>query len=196
MLKELLKKSRSYRGFDQSVIPSREQLEDLVDCTRYAPSGANRQPLKYYLVNRPEETAKVQKYTRWARALPDRELPHPGHCPTACIIICQDTDITKGLNACQMDVGIAAQTIMLRAAEMGLGGCMVGSFEKEKVREELGIPENLAPMLVLALGVPDETVVLTGVGADGKTDYYRDAQDVHYVPKRTLREIVLPGEEQ
>ena len=37
---------------------------------------------------------------------------------------------------------------------------------------------------------------MTDVGEDGSTTYYRDAEDIHYVPKRTLREIVLPGEEQ
>jgi len=45
-------------------------------------------------------------------------------------------------------------------------------------------------MLIVAFGKPDEEVVLTDA-ADGKTAYYRDAEDRHYVPKRALSEIVL-----
>ena len=37
MLKELLKKNRSYRGYDRSVPVTREQMLDMVDCARYAP---------------------------------------------------------------------------------------------------------------------------------------------------------------
>ena len=49
LLKELLKQNRSYRGFDESRKITREELEDLVDCTRYTPSSVNMQPFKYYL---------------------------------------------------------------------------------------------------------------------------------------------------
>ena len=50
MIKDLLKKSRSYRGYDESYQVTREQLTELVDCARYAPSSVNLQPLKYRLV--------------------------------------------------------------------------------------------------------------------------------------------------
>ena len=43
----------------------------------------------------------------------------------------------------------------------------------------------------MALGKPAEKVVLIDVGEDGSTKYYRDAEDVHYVPKRSLKELVL-----
>jgi len=53
-----------------------------------------------------------------------------------------------------------------------------------------GLPEHIRPMLIVAFGKPDEEVILTDV-VDGKTAYYRDAEDRHYVPKRALSEIVL-----
>ena len=49
MLKDLVLKNRSYRGFDESVWISRETLEGFVDCARLCPSSVNKQPLKYFL---------------------------------------------------------------------------------------------------------------------------------------------------
>ena len=78
MLKDLVLKNRSYRGFDESVRISRETLEGFVDCARLCPSSVNKQPLKYFLAWEPEEVEKVQGLTKWARALPEMVLPHPG----------------------------------------------------------------------------------------------------------------------
>ena len=46
-------------------------------------------------------------------------------------------------------------------------------------------------MLVIALGMPDETVVLTELKPGESFNYYRDENDVHYVPKRPLDEIII-----
>ena len=71
MLRDLVLKNRSYRGFDESVRISRETLEGFVDCARLCPSSVNKQPLKYFLAWEPDEVEKVQGLTKWARALPD-----------------------------------------------------------------------------------------------------------------------------
>ena len=92
MLKELLKKSRSYRGYDESRRITREELMEMVDSTRFAPSSMNVQPFQYLLVYEKEDTDKIQPLTGWAMNLPDYDLPHPGKCPTAFIIICQNTE--------------------------------------------------------------------------------------------------------
>ena len=65
MLKDLVLKNRSYRGFDESVRISRETLEGFVDCARLCPSSVNKQPLKYFLAWEPEEVEKVQGLTKW-----------------------------------------------------------------------------------------------------------------------------------
>lgn len=191
MLKELLKASRSYRGYDMSRKVTREELMDMVDCARYAPSSVNAQPLRYRLVFEEAEVAAVQAQTLWAKALKDMTLPHEGKYPTAFIVICHDTDRSANLNRHTRDVGIVAQTILLAAAEKGLGGCMIGSFKAENVREALNLSDNLRPMLVVAIGKPDETIVLTDVGEDGSVQYYRDENDVHYVPKRSLEDVLV-----
>ena len=192
MLKDLLLKNRSYRGFNSHRPVTREELTALVDCARICPSASNTQPLRYYLVWEPEELRKVQPLTRWAKGLPQIQLPHPGMEPTAFIIICQDLNVCDSPASSQRDVGIVAQTMLLAATEMGLGGCMIGSFLAGELKQALNLPETIAPMLVLALGEPAETVVLTDVGPNGSTQYYRDDQDVHYVPKRRLADLILP----
>lgn len=82
MFKDIVKASRSYRGYDESYRFRREELEDFVDCARFAPSSVNAQPFRYYLAWEKEEVDRIQKLTNWARALPEMQLPHPGKCPT------------------------------------------------------------------------------------------------------------------
>lgn len=191
MLKELVIKNRSYRGFDESVLISRETLESFVECARLCPSSVNKQPLKYFLVYEEEMVKKVRPLTRWARALPQMKLPHPGHCPTAFIVICQDAEIDPNLTRYMKDVGIVAQTMLLAAVEQGLGGCMIGNFTAGEVCETLELAENLHPLLVVAFGKPQEEIVLVDVPESGDTNYYRDEKDIHYVPKRKLEEELI-----
>ena len=191
MLKDLVMKNRSYRGFDESFRFSREELLELVDLTRYTASSVNEQTLKYYIAFEKEEVEQILPLTMWARALKDTQLPHSGMGPSAFIIICQDMNISANTTRFQRDVGIAAQTILVAAGEKGLGGCMIGSFRKPELQSRLGLSEGIEPNLVVALGKPAEKVILTEVGADGSTAYYRDENDVHYVPKRRLEDIIL-----
>lgn len=191
ILKELLEKDRSYRGYDETVKLTKEELLDMVDYTRFCPSSINIQPFKYYLAWEKDVVNKIQMTTTWARGLPEMRLPHDGMHPTAFVVICQDTGIDESLQKFQRDVGIVAHTILLRAVEMGYGGCMIGSFRAADLKESLNLPEYLTPMLVVALGKPKETIVIKEVGKGEDVGYYRDDQDIHYVPKRRLEDIVL-----
>lgn len=191
MFKDLVLQNRSYRGYDESFRFSKEDLLELVELARLTPSGANAQPLKYYLAWEKETVDLVQSLTKWAAALPNMTLPHPGMCPTGFIVICHDTNIGPNAQASAKDVGIVAQTMLLGATEKGLGGCMIGNFKPDEVKEALKLSENLTPVLIVAFGKPAEKIVLTTVGADGITKYYRDENDVHYVPKRSLEDIVI-----
>lgn len=191
-LTELVTKNRSYRGFDRARRVMREELEDMVACARLVPSAVNRQPLKYALSWEDETNRRIQALTAWAGLLkPGRVLPEAGHEPVAFIVICVDTRICADVRGADRDLGIAAQTILLRAVEMGLGGCMIGAFKPE-LRTVLALPEYAHPALVIAIGKPDETVVLEDAG--DSVAYYRDGNDVHHVPKRTLSSILLPIE--
>lgn len=191
MLKDLVIKNRSYRGFDENYSFTKEQLERYIDLTRYTASSVNAQPLKYKIVYEKNEVEAVRPLTRWARALPDMVLPHPNMHATAFIIICQDTDISPNLARYQKDIGIVAQTITLAAVEDGLGGCMIGNFTPDEVKETLNLAENLTPMLIIALGKPAEEIIIKEIENGESTKYYRDENDIHYVPKRKLKDILI-----
>jgi nitroreductase len=89
------------------------------------------------------------------------------------------------------DHGIAAQSILLGGTEMGLGGCIIGSIKKDKLRKDLKIPPQYKILLVIALGVPVENVVIEPLGPDGDIRYWRDDDGTHHVPKRSLDEIII-----
>ena len=186
---ELVEKARSVRGYDESRSITREEMLELVDCARLTPSAANRQPLKYALIHEKDEVSRMLALTRWGGALPERHLPDPGRGPAAFIVILQETEWVRDAAGIQRDVGIAAQTLLLAAAEKGLGGLMIGAFDPAGVKELLKLPDHLVPQLLIALGKPDETIVITEV-KDGVTRYWRDEHDTHYVPKRRLEDII------
>ncbi len=194
MLANLVLKNRSYRGYNKNRKVTKEELLTLVNMARHCPSTANIQPLCYYLAWEPDEVEKIQHQTRWAGALKDRTLPHPGMEPPAFIVILQDTRVSDSMTRFQKDVGIVAQTMLLAASEMGLGGCMIGSFHAQNIKDLLNLGEQYVPMLVLAIGEPAERIVLKDMESDESTNYYRDEDDVHYVPKRKLEDIVITAD--
>ena len=190
-VKELLQKNRSYRGFYEEEKLSKQQLLDFTEHARYTASSINRQPLRYYLAADAETVARIQPLTGWARALPHLQLPFWGQCPPAFIVICQDTAVDGDLARYQKDVGIAAEAILLAATEAGYGGCMIGNFSPEKISETLSLDRRYVPLLILALGRPCETICIVETDEEHKTNYYRDEQNIHYVPKRPLAELII-----
>jgi nitroreductase len=187
-IRELVRSTRSYRRFDPAVRIDCQTLRELVDLARLSASGSNRQPLKYVLSCSADSNALIFPHTRWAGALRDWPGPAEGERPTGYIVILGDTEIRKDVGC---DHGIAAQSIMLGATERGLGGCMIGSIDRPGLRASLDIPERYDILLVLALGKPAEQVVLEELPPDGNTNYWRDEQSIHHVPKRALDDIIL-----
>ena len=188
MFKELVDKSRSHREFKLGGVIPREKLESWILNASHSPAAMNLQTLKYKIIDSPEGVAELMPITRWASSL-SIKLPPEGHGPSAFIAICHDSSITPMKPIFMIDVGIAAQTIMLSAAEDGFGGCIIGSAAAEKISEVLKLDDHLEPVLLLGLGVPQDSVVLTV--ADGSVTYYRNENNVHFVPKRPLDEIII-----
>ena len=188
MIKDLIVKNRSFRRFFEEVHIKHETLKELVDIARLSASGANLQPLKYILSCEPQKNALVFPTLAWAGYLKDWPGPSEGERPSAYIIILGDIEISKSFGC---DYGIAAQSILLGAAEKGLGGCMIGSVQRERLHKVLEISSRYEILLVLALGKPKEKVVLETAEAGGSIEYWRDSEDVHRVPKRPLDEIIV-----
>ena len=187
-IRALLTANRSYRRFrgDEPIHP--RTLLELVELTRLCPSAANRQPLRYLIVCDPAANAKLFGHLAWARALEGWSGPAEHERPTGYIVILGDTQITDQYT---VDAGIAAQSILLGAVERGLGGCMIGSINRDAVRRDFHIPERFGVCLVLALGVPNETIVLENAKDPGDVVYWRDAEGVHHVPKRPIGELLV-----
>ena len=186
--KELVARTRSYRRFDQTVNIPKETLESWAELARLVPSSANHQALKFLLINDPELNARVFKSISFAGYLKEWGGPKEGEKPTAYVVILGDTTINQNFD---LDAGIAAQTIMLAANEDGFGGVMMGAIKRESLREEMQIPVHLEVVLLLALGKPTEQVVVEETSAEHGISYYRDAEDVHNVPKRPLSELII-----
>jgi nitroreductase len=186
---ELVAKTRSYHRFDQEQELSMETLRELVEYARHTMSGANLQPLRYLLINDRERNARVFAETKWAAYLSDWPGPVEGERPAAYILVLRDTEV-KNLTAAT-DAGAALQSMKLGAMERGIGGCVIASMNKDHLREILAIPERYELLFLLALGVPVEQVVLEETAQEGEIRYYRDAQQVHHVPKRPLEELIL-----
>jgi len=191
MVDELIRKNRSFRRFHEEEPVDVETLRELVNLARLSASAGNMQPLKYILVNETERTAEVFEHLRWAAYLKDWPGPGEGHRPPAYIVVLGDTGITRNFHC---DHGIAAQSILLGAVDRGLGGCIIGSIDREGLMETLSIDKRYEVLLVIAIGRPKEVVVLTE--ADGNIKYWRDEKGMHHVPKRPLKEVILNWEAQ
>ena len=186
-LKVLVAKTRTYRRFDESYRIEYKALEQLVDLARLSASGANKQPLKFLLFNAPNDCERVFPFTAWAGYLKEWAGPEPGERPSAYIIILGDTAISESFG---VDHGIAAQSIMLGANEMEIGGCMIGSIKRDELRKEFKIPLQYEILLILALGKPVEKVVVDKI-KNGDVKYWRDPDKTHHVPKRNLEDLIL-----
>jgi nitroreductase len=188
LIKELILKNRSYRKFYQDKLIEINTLKELVDLARLSPSGANIQPLRYILANTKEQNDKINKYIFWAGYYKDWDGPSEGEKPSAYIVLVKDTTLKKDSS---QDEGIASQSILLGAVEKGLGGCILGNIDKKQLAGVLNLDEKYEIDLVLALGYPKEEVVIETINESGDVRYWRDENEVHHVPKRTLDELIL-----
>jgi nitroreductase len=180
---EKIRKRRTIRKYFQKAVPE-EALLKCVDAARLSPSGRNRQPLRYVIVNDPKLLKQVFSTLSWAVDLLDY-YPTEEETPRAYIIILLDKNTPTPIH----DASIAAMSISMVAYDEGLGSCILGSVDREKLRGILKVPEGLAVALVVALGYPAENPVVEPV-KDGATNYWLDENGVLHVPKRDLKYII------
>lgn len=186
--RDLVTKCRSYRRFDGACPVPEEAVRELVELACTVPSARNLQPLKFIAVCEPPLVDALFPCLSWAGYLADWSGPAEGERPRACIVMLGDLLVSSDF-AC--DSGIAAQTMLLGATASGLGGCILGSLDRQKIRELLKIPERYALLMVIALGKPAETIVIDQMRADDSVRYFRDASGIHHVPKRVVDDVLL-----
>lgn len=183
-LERLLLKNRSHRNYDGSFIVREDQLRRIIEVNTRIASAMNRQVLRFRPVLS-DEAAAVLPLIRMGGALPELQLPAPGHEPNAFIIVCSTIAEDRFV---AMDAGISAQSMLLRAVEMGLNGLCIAAFDKERIRELFAL--DAEPLLILAIGRGADRIELVEIGAEEPHAYYRRG-DVHCVPKLRVDDLII-----
>lgn len=184
-LTKLLLRNRSCRGYDPGFVVREDQLRSLIEVNTRIASARNQQVLRFRPVLA-DEAPLVLPLIRLGAALPELHLPLPGTEPNAFIVICSTIPEDRYVD---IDLGISVQSMLLRAAEIGLNGICIGAFNPARVRQTLGLPYD--PLLILAIGRGAERIELTEIRADESHAYYR-RDGVHYVPKVCLDDLLIP----
>ena len=194
---ECIKTRRSIRKFTEQPV-TEDEVRQVVEAAAFAPSWKNTQIARYIVVTDKEKKDKLADDCMLDFAF-NQKTTHGAPALVVLTMIKERSGYERdgsfstplATHWQSFDAGIAAQTIQLAAYTRDLGCCIFLSFDPRKIREVLGIPENLEPLLVLALGFQKEVRRVETVGADGSVKYWRDAQGVHHVPKRPLEDLLI-----
>lgn len=187
--KELVKLNRTCRRYDSTKKVSREQLEELVELTRYTPCGINKQALRFAIIC--DEKTNEELYDRlgWAGYLKEWSGPIDSEKPTGYIVFLSDNEYGKPMGE---DIGICSQTIGLGARAEGMAVCIFKNYKEGAIKEVLNLDEDRYNVhLVMSIGYPVEEVVIDDIKPGDDIKYYRDDKQVHHVPKIVLDELIV-----
>ena len=185
-LDSLLLRNRSCRGYDSNYIVSKEELLKIVEVNTKIASARNQQVLRFRLVYG-TEAKEVTKAIKLGGALPELNLPLPGTEPNAYIIICTQEPKGKWVD---IDLGISAQSMLLKAVDLGLNGICIAAFNKEKISALVNGGRQMEPLLILAIGKSIERFQLLPIGQDDEHNYFRK-NGVHFVPKVRIEDLLI-----
>jgi nitroreductase len=189
-MEDLIKKTRTYRRFQQDRPISAQTMTKLIDLARLGGSARNCQPWQFMPVTDSDRCRAIFPFLAWAGYLTDWRGPEPGEQPSAYILCLLNRSRLKGNESeAHFDLGIASQNLLLGAMAEGIGGCRIGAFSP-KLADLFEMPEHLELGLVIALGYPAESVVIEPVDGDN-IRYWRDETGVHHVPKRSRAEVLV-----
>lgn len=185
-LMELLATRRTYRRFEQKEI-AQDMIDEILLAARLASSAANKQPLSYIVVKDADKVAEVFEHTRWAGALPlELGQPKEHERPVLFIAVVQNLNISRD---CDTDAGLAIGNMTLAAWNRGVGSCIIGACNKEKLSEMFGLTKEQKLHSVVAFGYPSHESHIVDVKA-GDTKYYLDENKDYWVPKRKPEDVV------
>ncbi len=167
---DLAKKRYSVRKFSDRPVEE-EKLGKILEAGRLAPTACNNQPQKIIVINEKASLEKVKKCTRYGFGAP------------AVLLVCYDKSSSwkrscDGKDMGCVDAAIVTSHMMLEAADLGLGGTWVGSFDPKAVRLEFSLPENIVPVAFFPVGYPAGDAVPSGNHSSrkaiGETVSYND----------------------
>ena len=188
---EAAMKRRAIRRFQDKPVPD-EVLEKCVDAARLAPSGRNRQVCEYVAVSDARVLPRIFENIGGSVKLPpEKGGPRPDQTAKAYIIVLVNKTMegeASRRRVTLLDVGMAAENIMLVALEQGIGACPVLMFNEGNLKYLLNIPDEYDIALVIVMGYPDESPVTDS--ATTSLDINVDDTGVRHVPKRKLADIL------
>lgn len=158
---ELAGQRQSCRSYDKNRPVETEKIEHCIEAVRISPSACNAQPWKLIVIDDPVMKDKVAEAaaTLWMGF--NNFLKQ---APVLIVMVREDPNLTSRLGTILkdkpytiMDVGIAAAHLCLQAASEGLGTCMLGWFNEDKVKKLLGIPKRKRAELIITIGYPART---------------------------------------
>lgn len=146
---EFARKRYSVRSYSEKEV-EREKTDKILQAALIAPTAVNYQPQKIYVLKSKEALGKIRSITQSTYNAP------------LVFLVCSDTDrawhssFTKGYDSGEMDASIVCTHMMLEAEDLGLGSVWVLLFDPKEVKKAFGLPENIRPHCLLAVGYPSE----------------------------------------
>lgn len=136
----------SCRTFKEAPL-TEEQIHEILEAARVAPTAANKQPVHVWAVTNPEAIAKLKAAT-----------PYTYGAPAVFMVGCKPESawVRKydGKNGAEVDAAIVGTHIMLAASALGLGNVWVGSFDPAKVKESFPETEGYEIVALFPVGTP------------------------------------------
>lgn len=155
--KKVLYSRRSTRSFTDRKV-TREEALQLLDAAIHAPNACNMQSWHFFAVTDEATKKRLAEngcFAPWAASAPLLFIV----CTDGEKIIERFGDKARDLFIIQ-DTSAAIQNILLTATDMGLGGCWMGSFNEQKLRDMLNIDPKYKVVAVVPIGEPDGDIAM------------------------------------
>ena len=145
-VKQAIEERRSVRKY-KAEAPSHQELTEVMEAARLAPTACNKQPFRLLCVT-DESTLDV------LRSAYEREWLKSASC---MIVVIADHSQSwhrgnDGKDHADIDAAIATDHMTLRAAELGLGTCWICNFDAAKVHRDLNLGESEEAVVLLPIG--------------------------------------------
>ena len=150
---EAIKRRCSVRNYQDRPVEE-EKLKSILEAARLAPSASNRQEWRFIVVR-----DKVSRQ-RLMKAAKNQTFVGEAPVVVACCAVTDNHVICCGQLCYPIDVAIAIEHMVLKAAEEGLGTCWIGAFYEEQVKVILDIPKDIRVVELLTLGYPDKPCLM------------------------------------
>lgn len=148
---QTLKTRRSIRKYTDRKI-SDADIKEIITCAMYSPSGLDRQPWHFIVINKKELFDEIFKVTSHADMI--KAASH-------AIIICGDNKLEENEGLLIQDISAAMENLLIAAHSLGFGGVWVGIYPfddiEKGIRKLFTIPDNILPITMAVIGYPAES---------------------------------------